>query len=215
MRHPHTPPLSFPPTSPFFAFYRKSAPPIAPDSTSYGPHPRNPADLPQSPAPATASDRSRLPSWPRLSRSSSASHPYPRALCAFLRASSPTGRFATPSKFICPRGGSGVALLAVIRTRILPVLPCRSAAAHHTHWLTSDRLLALAPSGSTPAPLHNFRAGGAGVACEPSGGKRALAPTLRSDLLSPSPVNRRKPASLRKSEARAMHRSTRPFGLIL
>ena len=80
MRHPHTPPLSFPPTSPFFAFYRKSAPPIAPDSTSYSPHPRNPPDPPPSPAPATASDRSRPPSWPRLSRSSSASHPYQRAL---------------------------------------------------------------------------------------------------------------------------------------
>ena len=141
MRHPHTPLLSFPPAFPFFAFYRKSAPPIAPDSTSYGPHPHNPADLPESPAPATASDRSRLPSWPRLSRSSSASHPYPRALCAFFLASSPTGRFATPSKFICPRGGSAVASLDVIRTEILPELPRRSTAAHHTHWLTSGRLL--------------------------------------------------------------------------
>ena len=106
-------------------------------------------------------------------------------------------------------------ILYVIRTRILPVLPCRSTAVRRTHWLTSGRLPALAPSGSTPGPLHNCRAEGAGVAREHSGGKRTLVPTLRSDLFSPSPVNSREPATLRKSKARAMRCSTRPFGLIL
>ena len=133
----------------------------------------------------------------------------------FLRASSPTGRFATPSEFICPRGGSGVASLGVIRAEILPGLPRRSTVAHHTHWLTSDRVPALEPSGSSSAPLHNSRAGGEGRAREPSGGKRTLAPTLRSDLESPLPVNRQKPASFRKSTARAMRRRARPVGLIL
>ena len=82
----------------------------------------------------------------------------------FLRASSPTGRFATPSEFICPRGGSGVASLGVIRAEILPESPPRSTAAHHTHWLTSGRLPALEPSGSSSAPLQNSRAGGEGCA---------------------------------------------------
>ena len=133
----------------------------------------------------------------------------------FLRASSPTGRFAAPPEFLCPRGGSGVASLDVIRAEIFPELPRRSTVAHRTHWLASGRLPALEPSGSSPAPLHNSRAGGEGRAREPSGGKRTLAPTLRSDLESPLPVNRQKPASFRKSTARAMHRRARSVGLIL
>ena len=57
-----------------------------------------------------------------------------------------------------------MASLDVIRAEILPELPRRSTAAHRTHWLTSDRLPALEPSGSSPAPLHNSRAGGGGRA---------------------------------------------------